>query len=81
MKHWEPFVYKPVTEWRELGKELEKDWLEGLDNQEHLWKGLAKEALDLAMKDLYVNNCSGIIDAGTRFQWVQKEMEEGVKKI
>lgn len=41
---------------------------------------MAKEALNLAMKGLRVNNCSGII-VGTRFQWVQKEMEEGVKKI
>lgn len=55
--------------------------MEGLDSQEHLWRGMAKGALHLAMQDPRVSNCSGITEAGTRSQWVQREREEGVKKI
>ena len=63
-------------------KESEKDWLEEIENQEHFCiMALVKEALNLAMKGLCVNNCSGNAEVGTRFQRVEKEVKRRVKKI
>lgn len=44
-------------------------------------EGHGKGRLHLAMQDPRVSNCSGITEAGTRSQWVQREREEGLKKI
>lgn len=78
----ERLLSKSCTEWGELVKESEKDWLEELENQEHLCiMALVKEALNLTMKGLCVNNYSGNAEVGTRSQRVEKEVERGVKKI